>query len=129
MTTSLNTLSAISQTAEMALFGHPTVTFYETATNTALAATLTPGATQIPLLYHVCVSVSADLSAAKVFTIKDGSAVLYQVELATNFRTLVLDFQKRPIRGTKGTALTVNMEASGAAVQTISCVGSLVQAP
>lgn len=92
------------------------------ATNTALSCGPAAAAGQQHFCRSVTLSVSADLSAAKVFTIKDGSTILHQEELAVNFRSFQRVFSP-PLQATVGAALTANMEASGAAIQTVIMKG------
>lgn len=91
-----------------------------TATNGALDATVTPAAGQCVRLFYAELSFSAAPSGVLVFTIEDGSTVIWQTEISVSapFR-YVWDFSKVPLRGSVGAVLHGKVGASGAAVQTI----------
>lgn len=130
MSTTTNTLAPLSGAAEVLLFGQPLVTVIDTGTAGALAATLTPAGDQIARFFRVTLSYSA-APAASTLTIKDGNTVIWQAEIsATGPFVYDFDFSAKPLRSSRGTALSANVgSAGGSVVQTISCVGDKIKAP
>lgn len=136
--TTTTTLQSVSPRAETALFGWPTKAFMQTATATALDCTLTPntaaqvaagGQAMCAVLYHITLSYSA-APAVSTLTVEDGTTVLWQAEIsATGPFVYTFDFQQRPLRGSAGAVLHVKVgSAGGAVVQTISCLGDIINA-
>jgi hypothetical protein len=131
MATTTNTLAAISPAAEIALFGQPSFTCIHTETATALAATVTaPNADQQVRMFHLTLSYSA-APAVSVLTVKDGATVIWQCDISATGRFVyTFDFSAKPLRGSKGAALSANVgSAGGSVVQTISWTGDYIKAP
>ena len=131
MATTTTTLAAISPTAEIALFGQPQFTSIHTATHTALSATVTaPNADQCVRMFHLTLSYSA-APAVSVLTVKDGATVIWQAEISvTGPFVYTFDFSQKPLRGSKGAALSANVGDAGVGiVQTLSWTGDYVKAP
>ena len=131
MATTTSTLAAVSPTAEVALYGQPQFTSLHTATATALSATVTPpNADQQCRMFHLTLSYSA-APAVSVLTVKDGTTVLWQAEIsATGPFVYVFDFSLKPLRGSRGAALSANVgSAGGAVVQTLVWTGDYLKAP
>lgn len=111
----LQALGKVTNTSiEKSSYGPDDWTATQTAANGALAVGPAALAGNQHFLRQVVVTASADLTAAKVMEIKDGTTVIWHEDLAINFRRLVLDFNP-PLQATIGAALTVTVEASGAA--------------
>lgn len=123
------TLSAISIPAEQRLYPVPTKIFYDTATATALDATLTPATGQAARIFKAVLSYSA-APAVGVFTIEDGSTVIFQANISASAPFVhQFDFGKAGLRGAVGAVLHAKVgSAGGAVVQTISCIGDIVMA-
>ena len=129
MATTTTTLQALSIAAEDRLAANPTKVFRDTATATALDATLTPNTgqfAQVARLLRLTLSYSA-APAVSVLTVEDGSTVIWQVEIsATGPFVYDFDFSNCPLRATAGAVLHAKVgSAGGAVVQTLSCIGDL----
>lgn len=99
-----------------------------TAIHSATATALSAGPAAVAQAQHYCAKVTLSYSAApavSVFTIKDGTTVIFQAEISASAPFVnVFDFQKRPLRASIGAALTANVgSAGGAIVQTIIMEG------
>ncbi len=127
MATTTTTLQSVSIPAEKLLFPQATTITQMTATNGALDATLTPGANRIARIHYCELSFSAAPSGVLVFTIEDGSTVIWQREISVSAPFVhIFDFMRMPLRGTTGAVLHAKVGASGAAVQTICFIGDVV---
>jgi hypothetical protein len=64
-------------------------------------------------------------------TVKDDTTVIWQAEIsATGPFVYVFDFSLKPLRGSKGAALSANVgSAGGSVVQTLSWTGDYMLAP
>lgn len=119
----LQSLGKVTNTSvEKSAYGPDDWTATQTAANGAIACGPAALANNQHFLRQVSVSASADLSAAKVMEIKDGTTVIWHEDLAVNFRRLALDFNP-PLQSTIGAALTVTVEASGAASVSVNAKG------
>lgn len=128
MATTTTNLAAVSVPAESRLYPQAQKVTQMTETNSALDATVTPGAGQCVRLFMAELSFSAAPSAVKVFTIEDGSTVIWQREISVSAPFVhVFDFSKVPLRGSAGAVLHGKVAASGAAVQTIMLLTDIVQ--
>ena len=123
-------LSAQQPPAEVAAFGLPTWTSYDTGTNAALTATTALVANQQHYITKVTASFSAAVAAAVTLAIKDGTTVIWQVEIAPGVLTFTENFETRPLHGTRGTAVNVTVGAAGTGVvQTVCMAGFTAVAP
>lgn len=126
MSSVTNVLAPVSLVAERAFFGQPDFTVVQTATNSALAATYTPADANHGQcrMFYLTLSFSAAPTAPLTLTVKDGTTVIWQVEISVSAPFVQnFDFSARPLRASVGAALSANIGASGAAVQTISWSG------
>jgi hypothetical protein len=131
MSDTLVALSAISLAAEKALFGVPTATVVGIAATGANTATFTGKTGQQWCLCDVSVSFAATTTAASTLTIKDGTTVIWQVELPTltSPAPVVLSFAKRPLHASSAANLVIGLTSPGAIASTISASGFLVTQP
>ena len=129
MATSATNLSACSPAAEKALFSFPTWAVVDTGT-AANTATVTGITGQQHCLTHLTVSLSAAPSAATVIQVKDGSTVIWQVQVATESRVITENFETRPLHASTGADLVITCgSAGGTTTQTVSACGFTIKAP
>ena len=130
MSTNSVNLAATSISAEKAAFAPPTWTAVDTGTNGALVANVVAVARQQHYLTHFTVSFSAALAAPVTVTVKDGTTVIWQVEIGVLSSTFTENFETRPLHASTNAALSVNVGAAGSGVvQTISAAGFSIMAP
>jgi hypothetical protein len=132
MTTTANAanLGAASIAAERALFGPPGWTVVASASNDALVANQAGVTNKQHWLTHLTLSFSAAPAAPTTLTVKDGSTVIWQVEISITTIVLTENFETRPLHATTGAALTVNVGAGGSGVVgTISASGFTTAGP
>lgn len=127
----VDTLSAVAMQAERAYFDQPAFTTLDTGTNTQLVATATPGGDRIVRCLSCTVSFSAAPDAGTQVSIQDGSTIIWQTEISVTGRFVVTyNFARKPLRSTRGTALSAVVSAAGAGVvQTVVFSGDYVRAP
>lgn len=99
-------------------------------TNTAVVAAVAAGEAggQKPAAQHfLCyatISVSTAYTTATNVQIKDGTTVIYQIELAATAPLVIdLDFSHRPLCASAGNSLSVVQGPSGGGLQTVSIAG------
>lgn len=111
--------------AEKWEFGAADWTVYDTGTHAALAAVVAAVAGVQHAIAYVTLSFAAAPVAACVFTIKDGTTIIWQAEIATDVpRVVNFDFSKRPLRAAAGAAISANLTDPGVAIlATISASG------
>jgi hypothetical protein len=128
--TTTNALSPISVVGERAFFGQPRFTCIDTGTGTLLEATATPNADQQVRLFKLDVSFSANPLSVPI-QIWDGTTLIWEARTsATGPWDYQFDFSKKPLRGSRGAALSVTVPSGGVAVvSTVSWDGDYVRAP
>ena len=121
----------ISGQAEVLYFGQPAFVVSDTGTNAALLATATPGSGQLVRVFRADVTFSAAPAAGTLITVYDDTTEIWEVVLAAAGRLrYTLDFQRKPIRGSRGNAVSVGVTAAGTdVVQTVAFTGDKVMAP
>lgn len=130
MTTTSANLDALSASAEKAAFGFPAWTAIDTATAAALSAKTAAKARQQHCLTHLTLSFSTAPSSALTLTVKDGTTVIWQVEISTSTLVFTENFETRPLHASTNADLTVNVgSAGGSVVQTISTAGFSIMSP
>ena len=124
------TLAAVSQTAEMALFGPCTWSAFDTQTAATTTATHTGIANKQHLLYKAVVSFSAAPAGALIFLIKDGSTTMFRAEIpASATAPVAFDFGLRPLTAAIGADLVGTVaSAGGSTVQTVWLCGVTIRA-
>lgn len=128
MATASRTLSGVAPAAEKALFAWPTWTEMDTETNTTATATHTALAAYQHALVHLTVSFSVATATALTLLIKDGTTVIWQVELAIGVFTFTENFETRPLHASVNADLVATVGAAGSGVVgTISMAGFSVK--
>jgi hypothetical protein len=127
----LDALSPVSVQAEIAYFAQPAFTVIDTGTNTELVATATPGGDRIVRCLNCTVSFSAAPALGTEVWIEDGDNIIWRTQISVTGRFVVTyNFSRRPLRSSRGAALSVVVDAAGAdVVQTVVFSGDYVRAP
>ena len=124
------TLAAVSQTAEMALFGPCTWSAFDTQTAATTTAVHTGVANKQHELYKVVVSFSAAPAGPLILLIKDGTTTIGRAEIpASATSPVALDFGLRPLTAAIGADLSATVaSAGGSTVQTVWMMGTSIRA-
>lgn len=119
-------LAGLLPAAEKAAFGWPTWTSLDSQSSATATATKTGLAGYCHALTHITVSSSAAPSGAVTLTIKDGTTIIWQVELATGVLTFTENFETRPLHASVGADLVASIGSTGS-TGTISMAGLSVK--
>ena len=128
----VNTLAKVRElSAEQAAWGPAAWTVLATGTNSANVAVVAaiagggPGGLKPPVqhfLSHATISVSAAYTTVGNVQIKDGTTVIWQLEIALA-APLVIDIEfARPLAATPGNLLSVSQPAAGSAIVQTVCI-------
>lgn len=130
MATNSVNLAASAVPAEKLAFAPAKWTAVDTNSNAATSANVVAVAGQQHFATHVTVSFSTVPATALTLTIKDGTTVIWQVELSTTNTIFTENFETRPLHASTNAALSANVGAAGTGVtSTISLAGFTAMAP